>query len=91
MERTQDPIFHHGKFLIDSSGLDPTMRPKYDYILQEMAKADGISLFHKDLRDGTHDRLLVAEPQCFDFASPAYEEVFQHINRSDVRRRHPVK
>jgi len=70
MARTQDPVFHHGKLLVDSSGLDPTMRPKYDYILQEMAKADGISLLHKNLRDGTHDRLLIAEPQCFDFAFP---------------------
>jgi hypothetical protein len=68
MARTQDPVFHHGKFLVDSSGLDPTMRPKYDYILQEMAKADGISLLHKNLRDGTHDSLLIVEPQCFDFA-----------------------
>jgi hypothetical protein len=68
MARTQDPVFHHGKFFVDSSGLDPAMRPKYDYILQEMAKADGIGLFHKNLRDGTHDRLLIVEPQCFDFA-----------------------
>jgi hypothetical protein len=67
MERTQDPVFHHGKFIVDSSGLDPTIRPKYDYILQEMAKADGISLFHGNLRDGTHDSLLIIEPQCFDF------------------------
>jgi hypothetical protein len=65
--RTQDPVFHHGKFLVDLSGLDPTLRPKYDYILQEMAKADGIGFFHKPLRDGIHDQLLIAELQCFDF------------------------
>jgi hypothetical protein len=68
MAQTQDPVFHHCKFLVDSSGVDPTMRLKYDYILQEMAKADGISLSHRNLRDGTHDRLLIAELQCFELA-----------------------
>ena len=79
MADTQDPLFHHGKFLVDSSALDPTMRPKYDYILQEMAKADGISLLHKNLRDGTHDRLLIAEPQCFDFASQLTRKYFNTL------------
>jgi hypothetical protein len=76
MGQTQDPVFHHGKFLVDSSGLDPTMRPKYDYILQEMTKADGISLFHRNLRDGTHDRLLIIDSQCFDFGSQLTRKYF---------------
>jgi hypothetical protein len=79
MARTQDPVFHHGKFLVDLSGLDPTMRPKYEYILQEMAKADGISIFHKTLRDGTHDRVLIAEPQCFDFAFQLTSKYFRTL------------
>jgi hypothetical protein len=68
MEQTKDLVFHHGKFLVDSSGLDRTLRPKHDYISQEMARADGISLFHGNLRDGPHDRVLILELQCFDFA-----------------------
>jgi hypothetical protein len=79
MERTQDPVFHHGKFLVDSSGLDPTIRPKYDYILQEMAKADGISLFHRNLRDGTHDSALIVSPQCFDFAFQLTRKYFRTL------------
>jgi hypothetical protein len=77
MGQTQDPVFHHGKLFVDSSGLDPTMRPKYDYILHEMAKADGINLFRKKLRDGTHDNWLIIESQCLDFAHQLTQKYFR--------------
>lgn len=68
MAQAPDPLFYHGKFLVDSTGLDATLRPKYDYILEEMAKADGINLVHADLRTGPDDKWLVVDPHCFDSA-----------------------
>jgi hypothetical protein len=67
MAKTVDPVFHHGKLLVNSSGLDASIRPGYDYVLQEMAKADGISLLHADLRTGPEDELLIVDLHCLDF------------------------
>lgn len=67
MAYTRDPVFRHGKFLVDSSGIDASLRPKYDYVLQEMAQADGITLLHAGLRTSAEDDLLILEPHCFDF------------------------
>jgi hypothetical protein len=67
MAQNPAPIFRHGKLLVDSSGFDASVRAKYDFILQEMAKADGVSLLHANLRTGLEDGLLVIEPHCFEF------------------------
>lgn len=67
MPHTPAPIFRHGKLLVDSSGFDASLRPKYDFVLQEIAKADAVSLLHANLRTGIEDRWLVLEPHCFEF------------------------
>ena len=67
MAQNSAPIFRHGKLLVDSSGFDTSVRAKYDFILQEMAKADGVSLLHANLRTGPEDGLLVIEMHCFEF------------------------
>ena len=79
MARTPDSTFRHGRFLVDSGGLNSTLRPKYDYILQEMAKADGVSVHSADLRTGPDDKWLTVYPQCFEFAFQFKQKYFNTL------------